>query len=76
MKWVNLRFMLRKHRTLPIPFVLSIIGFGAFVTALDQTVVVTALPQVMLDLRVPISDLDHVSWIITCLLYTSDAADE
>lgn len=68
MKWVNLRFMLRKHRTLPIPFVLSIIGFGAFVTALDQTVVVTALPQVMLDLRVPISDLDRVSWIITAYL--------
>ena len=60
--------MLRKHRTLPIPFVLSIIGFGAFVTALDQTVVVTALPQVMLDLRVPISDLDRVSWIITAYL--------
>ena len=60
--------MLRKNRTLPIPFVLGIIGFGAFVTALDQTVVVTALPQVMLDLRVPISELDRVSWIITAYL--------
>ncbi|MBC8280917.1 MAG: MFS transporter, partial [Chloroflexi bacterium] len=35
---------------------------------LDQTVVVTVLPNVMLDLKVPISELDRVSWIITAYL--------
>ena len=55
-------------RTLPTPFVLTIIGLGAFITALDQTVVVTALPSVMLDLKVPIAELDRVSWIITAYL--------
>jgi hypothetical protein len=44
---------------------LSIIGLGAFVTALDQTVVVTALPSVMLDLKIPITELNRASWIIT-----------
>ena len=56
-----------KH-TLPVPVLLTIIGLGAFITALDQTVVVTALPSVMLDLKVPIAELDRVSWIITAYL--------
>jgi EmrB/QacA subfamily drug resistance transporter len=60
--------MMGKDRTLPTPFVLAIIGLGAFITALDQTVVVTALPSVMLDLKVPIAELDRVSWIITAYL--------
>lgn len=60
--------MLGTDRTLPTPFVLAVIGSGAFVTALDQTVVVTALPSVMLDLKVPIAELDRVSWIITAYL--------
>ncbi|MCH7737624.1 MAG: MFS transporter [Chloroflexi bacterium] len=60
--------MLGKDRTLPTPFVLAVIGLGAFITALDQTVVVTALPSVMLDLKVPIVELDRVSWIITAYL--------
>jgi len=60
--------MLGKDRTLPTSFVLAIIGLGAFITALDQTVVVTALPSVMLDLKVPIAELDRVSWIITAYL--------
>jgi MFS family permease len=60
--------MLGKDRELPIPFVLAIIGLGTFITALDQTVVVTALPSVMLDLKVPIAQLDRVSWIITAYL--------
>lgn len=50
------------------PFVLTLIGLGAFVTALDQTVVVTALPAVMLDLKIPFTELDRVSWIITAYL--------
>ncbi len=48
--------------------VLTIAGLGAFIAALDQTVVVTALPSVMLDLKIPITELDRVSWIITAYL--------
>ena len=52
----------------PAPLVLTIVGLGAFVTALDQTVVVTALPSVMLDLKIPFTQLDRVSWIVTAYL--------
>ena len=57
-------------RTLPAPLVLTVIGAGAFVTALDQTVVVTALPSVMFDLRIPATadGLERASWIITAYL--------
>ena len=48
--------------------ILTVTGLGAFITALDQTVVVTALPSVMLDLKIPITELDRVSWIITAYL--------
>ena len=48
--------------------ILAITGAGAFIAALDQTVVVTALPSVMLDLKIPITELDKVSWIITSYL--------
>lgn len=47
---------------------MTLIGLGAFVTALDQTVVVTALPSVMLDLKIPFIELDRVSWIVTAYL--------
>ena len=60
--------MASQRRTLAAPFVLTIIGLGAFVTALDQTVVVTALPSVMLDLKIPFAELDRISWIITAYL--------
>ena len=55
----------RQHSTWAI---LAITATGAFITALDQTVVVTALPSVMLDLKIPITELDRVSWIITAYL--------
>ena len=48
--------------------ILAVIATGAFITALDQTVVVTALPSVMVDLKVPITELDRVSWVITAYL--------
>ena len=48
--------------------ILSIACLGAFIAALDQTVVVTALPSVMLDLKIPITQLDRISWIITAYL--------
>ncbi|MBE3566918.1 MAG: MFS transporter [Thermogemmatispora sp.] len=38
---------------------------AVFLTALDQTVVVTALPQIVADLQIPILQLDRASWIIS-----------
>ena len=49
----------------PAPLLLTIVCLGVFSTALDQTVVVTALPSVMLDIKIPITEIDHASWIIT-----------
>ena len=48
--------------------VLAIICLGVFSTALDQTVVVAALPEVMIDLEIPLTDLDTAAWIITAYL--------
>jgi EmrB/QacA subfamily drug resistance transporter len=50
------------------------VGLGAFVTALDQTVVVTALPSLMLDLKISLTQLDQASWIITAYLLGYTAA--
>ena len=47
---------------------LGIICLGVFSTALDQTVVVAALPEVMVDLEIPLTDLDTAAWIITAYL--------
>ena len=66
--------MFARTRPLPVPVLLTVIGLGAFVTALDQTVVVTALPAVMLDLKIPIVELDRVSWVITAYLLGYTAA--
>ena len=60
--------MLRARESIYVPWALTLIGLGAFMTALDQTVVVTALPSVMLDLKIPATDLDRASWIITAYL--------
>jgi EmrB/QacA subfamily drug resistance transporter len=43
----------------------GLVSLGVFFTALDQTVVVTVLPQVMLDMEIPATRLDRASWIIT-----------
>ena len=47
---------------------------GVFVSGLDQTVVVTVLPQLITDLRVPITRLDHAAWIVTAYLVGFTAA--
>lgn len=44
---------------------LTAVFAGVFVAADDQTVVVTVLPQIMLDLNLTITEIDHTSWIIT-----------
>ena len=59
--------MLRAQPSISVPWALTVIGLGAFMTALDQTVVVTVLPSVMLDLKIPATDLDRASWIITAI---------
>ena len=66
--------MIGASRTLPAPAILTVVGLGAFVTALDQTVVVTALPSLMLDLKIPLTQLDQASWIITAYLLGYTAA--
>jgi MFS family permease len=47
---------------------LTIACISVFVTALDQTVVVTALPQIITNLQIPITQLDHAAWIISAYL--------
>ncbi|HET9920382.1 MAG TPA: MFS transporter, partial [Ktedonobacteraceae bacterium] len=47
---------------------LTIACICVFFTALDQTVVVTALPQIVTDLQIPITQLDHAAWIISAYL--------
>lgn len=44
---------------------LTAVFAGVFVAADDQTVVVTVLPEIMLDLKLTIVELDRTSWIIT-----------
>lgn len=41
-----------------------VVSVGVFVGALDQTVVVTALPEMITDLGVPITRLDDAAWIV------------
>ena len=38
---------------------------AVFLTALDQTVVVTALPKIITDLRIPPEQLDRAAWIVS-----------
>ena len=48
------------------PYVALIPVFaGVFIAADDQTVIVTILPQVMVDMKIPVSALDRASWTIT-----------
>ena len=54
--------------------VLAILCIGVFSTALDQTVVVAALPSVMIDLEIPLTDLDRASWIVTGYLISYTVA--
>src|SRR5581483_2860108 len=41
---------------------------AVFLTALDQTVVVTALPSITSDLQIPLQQLDRAAWVISAYL--------
>ena len=47
---------------------LTIACIGVFFTAMDQTVVVTALPPIITDLNIGATKLDHAAWIISAYL--------
>src|SRR6266702_8235189 len=47
---------------------LTIACICVFFTALDQTVVVTVLPQIVIQLQIPLTQLDHAAWIISAYL--------
>ena len=47
---------------------LVIVAAAVFVAALDHTVVVTVLPELMLDLKVQPTELDRATWIVTAYL--------
>ncbi|HLJ35421.1 MAG TPA: MFS transporter, partial [Ktedonobacteraceae bacterium] len=47
---------------------LSIACISVFFTAMDQTVVVTALPPIINDLNIGVVHLDHAAWIISAYL--------
>ncbi len=49
----------------PARLAILVACMAVFLTALDQTVVVTALPQMILDLQIPIGQLDRAAWIIS-----------
>ena len=44
---------------------IPLVSLAVLFTALDQTVVVTVLPQMMLDMKVAPTELDRAAWIIT-----------
>ncbi len=54
--------------------VLALVCAGVFFASLDQTVIVTALPALMLDLEISIARIDEVAWVITGYLLGFTAA--
>ena len=56
--------MIASRRVHPYVALIPVLA-GVFVAADDQTVVVTVLPQIMVDMKVPVTELDRASWTIT-----------
>jgi MFS family permease len=46
-------------------FTVAVVSVAVFLTALDQTVVVTALVKMLGDLNVPVTALDRAAWIVS-----------
>ena len=44
--------------------ILAVTCSGIFLAALDQMVVITALPDIMVDIKVPVTELDQAAWIV------------
>jgi MFS family permease len=55
----------RLERLERFPVGMLLVGAAVFLTALDQTVVVTALPQIIADLQIPVLQVDRAAWIIS-----------
>src|SRR2546421_3751862 len=53
----------QQHSTAMLP--LSTACAAVFLTALDQTVVVTALPRIITELQIPVIQLDRAAWIVS-----------
>ncbi len=53
---------------------LALVTLGVFVTALDQTVVVTAIPEIISDLEIDFENIDRAAWIVTAFLIGYAAA--
>jgi MFS family permease len=49
-------------------FPVVVAGLAIFLTALDQTVVVTALWPISTDLQIPVTELDRAAWVVTAYL--------
>lgn len=64
----------RRELALPPWVMVGAIAAGVLITALDQTVVVTALPAVMADLKVELFRLESVIWVVTAYLLGYTAA--
>ncbi len=52
------------QRTSSPKLILAVICLGIFVAALDQTVIYGALPDMMTDMRLPVTKLDQAAWIV------------
>ena len=53
---------------------LAVLAAAVFFSGLDQTVVVTLLPQIAVDLHLPFTQLDEAAWIVTAYLLGYAAA--
>ena len=63
-----------KRRAAHPALVLALTGAGALLASMDQTVVVTALPDLFLDIDLPITELDRGAWVVTGYLLGFTAA--
>jgi EmrB/QacA subfamily drug resistance transporter len=64
----------RPSSRLPRSLSLAAVSVGVFLTALDQTMVVTVLPSILRDLRIPVTRLDDAAWVVTGYLLGYTAA--